>query len=311
MTNIGLSITLPVIYTPRGVYAVLDAFLDADSDDKKHLCICLQHSPLSPVVFWRSESVWRPLEMDTKGLGSLRRYKLMVQSRKNDTTVAPVYRSNAKENIGLILVLKETATQFFDAQPESSTSCFHSSQSLVPKLEGCFTWPSELYDYRNGLVSVSPPQLPNAVDPLHTVLLHIETNSQGRRGRTETYYLFFAAILGAGTVTWYCDMTTNTQLTKLRLTHLIASRNAMYEHFRDKAMTELGSERQRMRTASDGLQVDIGSSVYLFPDMVTRTAILSGPSPGGDTRRRRHEAVWESVSGLRLPAGVSRTPAKD
>ncbi|KAK7958654.1 hypothetical protein PG988_013502 [Apiospora saccharicola] len=51
MTNIGLSITLPVIFTPQGVYAVLDAFFDADSDDKKHLCICLEHASM---VFWRS-----------------------------------------------------------------------------------------------------------------------------------------------------------------------------------------------------------------------------------------------------------------
>ncbi|KAK7927491.1 hypothetical protein PG985_004489 [Apiospora marii] len=302
----GLSITLPLIYTHGGAYAILDAFLDADPGHKKYLCICLQSSHLSSAVFSRSISVRKPLEIDTESLGDLRRYNIMVPYKAGYTRDA----HSSEGKIGLILVLKETATQFFSAQPEpSNTSCFHSNQPLVTNLKQYYTSPIFLFDSRNGLLTLSPPQHCGSIDPLHTALMYIETKSEGQHGQSEAYYLFFGAMMREESVTWYCDMTTRSQLTKQKLTQLMMSQADLEEHFRKKAMAELGSMRQRTHATSEDLQIDIGSSVYLSPEMVTRTAILSGPSPGSRTRRRRHGAVWKFLSSFRLPVGSSPTSA--
>ncbi|KAK8051648.1 hypothetical protein PG993_003033 [Apiospora rasikravindrae] len=271
ITNLGLSISLPVLYTLGGVYAALDAGPSQDGPDKRsfiHLCRISQDS----MIFERSPFPRRPVAFTSGNPVNWCRRDMIVQSK-------PEFRPlgldpTPRARLGLFILTDEEV--FFER--------FEGTETLRPSpmcVHRTLTFPSGLLDSKTNLLFLSPPS-PEAKDGYHTAMVAIQAHSY----RGGWYLVFFAAAVRESGTYWFSSATHTQNMPKLHpfLHHILGDNGGPAGDY--EADLELAYNYMRTRAANswDGLRnygrqdvdfhVGIGDELEVSSKIVVRVASL-------------------------------------
>lgn len=301
VTNLGLSIPLPVLYTPIGVMAVLDA-ANGKRRTEMRSCVLLTRQHGQEKIFSRAPFPQKPVDIRISGL-PLPRASLLIQSKPkvrlgfreirthnplNDAIDFPPApgdeSSEASEEwpqpetkrFSISLFLDPSATNFFF--PDTS----HPGWSAAPERQG-------LLATRTITMSSTPPGAPwgshsdsalsllsrktlwsaQGVKSYHTSLLKVEVSAS-----SDVYYLFFAVDSTAAEPTWYCDIETEVGLVSKGIgwDEPLCSSATLDTWM---GLAHLNWREKTSAQAGDGVQLTLGDALTTAIPGVQRPATLS------------------------------------
>ncbi|KAK7956531.1 uncharacterized protein PG986_005753 [Apiospora aurea] len=271
ITNLGLSISLPVLYTLSGVYAALDAGPSQDGPDKRsfiHLCRVSQGS----MIFERSRFPRRPVALESGNPTNWCRRHMIVQSKPEFRPPGVDPKPTAR--LGLFLLTDEEV--FFERFEETETLgdspvCIHRT----------LTFPPGLLDSKRNISFLSPPSV-EAKDGYHTALVAIQAHSS----RGGWYLLFFAASVRESGTYWYSSATQTRHLPKLHpiLHHILGDNGGPSEDYNVDLEVVYDYLRMKVAKSWDGLQnygrqdvhfhVGMGDELEVSSEMIVKVAAL-------------------------------------
>ncbi|KAK9424618.1 putative Heterokaryon incompatibility domain-containing protein [Seiridium unicorne] len=279
-TNLGLSISLPVISGLTNLFAVLDAGL-AQEQFSRRVCICLRRAEHRSTVFEKMPFPQTPLTLNFHEPHTLHRYQMLIQSA---TSRSPprLLSQHLPLEFGLVFFLEPSATQL--SEPSDATMAgVLANRPLETKYLEISAVPEHMFDQSRNLLTIPPSG--NSRPSSSVVLLEISVSED--KSVCEIYYLFFMVTKQRDEATWSCLATTETGLKKYKLlrnpnyskyqkSNLLDS-SEVFKHLKAEALHrwDRGRLYQKDRT-EDRLFLEIGDHVKLGIGSEIRRAVLSG-----------------------------------
>ncbi|KAI1397506.1 HET-domain-containing protein [Hypoxylon fuscum] len=274
MTNLGLSIHLPVVYTLTQLFVVLDAGL---AGDKSHMraCIAMQRTNQrrsGSNILDRSRSIKGPIVLSVEAIDIRERYNLFIRSRHVPFSWDDAHRFYARHfKYGLLLFVDPTATRLL--------SPGRLGAPLGSMGYDIATHPRGIFDENTALLRL--PAFDGGSSLLTSGLMRICFKSP----QDVDLYLFFAVIstLG-GKEVWYCSVHSSEDFhfIKLAIQENVEEGGAplqeellIHSYLRSKAW-ETHSKQLTAHTADESLFVSIGGTMIFRPETDIRAAMISG-----------------------------------
>ncbi|KAK7997489.1 hypothetical protein PG989_005529 [Apiospora arundinis] len=290
VTSLGLSISLPLVYTLVGVYGILDAGLLHDAPNKRsliHLCRLNEAS----MVYQRCRYPRRPLAWNFDNATDWSRHGILVQSRPESRL--RYLSTRPPGEIGVFFLIEPTVFHDFNA-----TKPTHNLARVYQTLAS----PPEVFDITRNLLVLSPPS-PESEDRLYTAFMAIKASEDGKGW----YYLFFAATARNSIVHWYCSTTNTQQMPQQLLPKSNAleysdeyrtEHDAAYDHMRAEAANEWNGHETQTRCQS-GFDVTIGDDLDIYPYMRVRAVGLEFTPRNRPWEPSLSVPRWSTIASLR------------
>ncbi|KAH7324245.1 hypothetical protein B0I35DRAFT_423785 [Stachybotrys elegans] len=204
VTNIGLSITLPVLYTIQGLVAILDA-----SDASKYrsplsrACIYLRRSGLGRAVFQRSQFPPRPINLLVPQSPTC--YDLFIKPSRVEHRGPKIPKDLSIPPFGVLLVVEPTAYLFFEENTAPATARIPLSLDTWTKN----SFPVSCFDNDTDILRLAEQS--DSTGLFYSALLVL-----GIHGKVpyEALYVFFLVDMSRQSPVWYCRVETENNLAK-------------------------------------------------------------------------------------------------
>lgn len=279
VTNLGLSMALPVLRTFHGLLVILDA-QDASAyrTQFERACIYLRPSRES-TIFCRSAVFPTPIDLAP---GNSTRYNLLVSSPRRRLEPPSIPRSLSFPRFGVLLFLEPAAPPFSAGDPSHLAPGL--PRQLVPLAamdiasapDGCLN---------NHTDVLMIPALAEPGTATFAALLEIKTHG---KALYEAYYLFFMVRSGS----WHCRVDSESRLSKRNAGHILSvpewrrlSRSPqiykrqylsrLFQYFVESAGAE-GDGHVDADVAPGGLHLTLGQTIPYSACGELRAAVLSG-----------------------------------
>lgn len=276
ITNLGLSLNLPVIYTLARLFVVLDAGLSKFAHDKR-ACIPLRRPDERAMVFERVYFPTNPLSLPLFVPHKMPRYSLYALTKPTPSTLKPKTTVNFPSKFGLLLFIDPTASRFIQ-DIDDSGSGMPVNQPLLTREYNVGTFPPEMFDGSRNLLFIPPSELGGSLP--YTLTMAITVYKADKYTLDEIYYLYFA-IDRSATVRWHCYVTNKSNVRKKKW-------NVSFDHFngveevhrylntRFAQIWESKTYHSKHET-SDKLRLAIGKSLNIYTvDVDIRACVISG-----------------------------------
>ncbi|KAF3055084.1 Vegetative incompatibility protein HET-E-1 [Daldinia childiae] len=276
MTNLGLSIYLPVVYTLTQLFVVLDAGLVGSRSDMR-ACIAVQRTNQrrsGSNILDRSRFLESPVILSKKATDTRERYSLFIRSR-----FVPQPGIRYSHHPRRRSVFKHGILLFADPTAKRLLSTGRQDAPLGAVGYDIETHPPGLFDEDTALLRL--PAFEGGSSLLTSGLLRICFKSP----QATDFYLFFAVISTfSGKEVWHCSIHSAEDFFHIKL--------AIREHVEEGGVpvqeevlihnclrNEVWENRRKQLTAhtpDESLFVSIGGTIALYPDTDIRAAMLSG-----------------------------------
>lgn len=293
VTNLGLSIPLPVLYTPTGVMAVLDA---ADSSFRTDMrsCILLKRNHSLAKIFRRIPFPREPVDIRISG-SPLPRADLFIQSKpeakysfrktvrllippgKGENDIGDLEQESFQSEVSqfsIVLFLDPSATKFFFSDSSltgqssgSESQGLLATRSVIMSSAPRGSLSTSQFDSVLRLFSRQSLSSPQELKSYHASLLTI-----GVSGSYDAHYLFFAVYSTAAEPTLYCDIRTEKEMFSQGYVWPFCSSETLdswmwtaHRNWRENTSAK----------AKDGLQLTLGDPFKTAMPGVYRPATLS------------------------------------
>ncbi|KAI1777267.1 HET-domain-containing protein [Hypoxylon cercidicola] len=278
MTNLGVSISLPVIYTLTQLFVVLDAEIALEGA-RTRACIAVQRTNprrSGSHILDRSRFLNGPVMLSKKATDTRERYRLYIWSRhllRPGTFHWPHWRSPGF-NHGVLLFVDRTATRLL-SPGRMGVPLGSVGYKIV-------THPPEIFDEHTALL-----RLWEGSEFMASGLMRISFTSP----QEPDIYLFFAVTMTlSGKEVWYCGVHVAEEVSYIKqaLKESVAEGRPgvkegglpkedalIHGYFREEAWMK-SCHQLTARTADESLFVSIGGTMALRPGADVRAAMLSG-----------------------------------
>ncbi|KAI1387817.1 HET-domain-containing protein [Hypoxylon trugodes] len=276
MTNLGLSIYLPVVYTLTQLFVVLDAGLLNKHPDMR-ACIAMQRTNQrrsGSNILDRSRFLESPAILSKDATDTRERYNLFIRSRHTPQPGSP-YNSYG------LPVFKHGILLFVDPTASRLLSTGKRGAPLGAVGYDIETYPHGIFDEYTALLRL--PAFEGGSSLLTSGLLRICFKSP----QETDFYLFFAVITTfGGREVWYCGVYSTEDFRFIRLAIQenteeggapIQEEELIHSYLRSEAW-EKRCKRLTAHTLDESLFVSIGGTMALEPGTDIRAAMLSDKS---------------------------------
>ncbi|KAI2469603.1 HET-domain-containing protein [Annulohypoxylon bovei var. microspora] len=276
MTNLGLSICLPIVYTLTQMFVVLDAGLRGGRADMR-ACIPMQRTNLrrsGSNILDRSRFFGGPTILSKEATDTRERYSLFVRSRHIPQLASPLRLPGPRiSKYGVLLFVDPTATRLLSTGKHGAPlgSVGYNIETHPPMIFNENTAVLRLLTFDGGSSLVT------------SGLLRIRFKSP----QETDMYLFFAVILTiSGKNAWYCGVYSAKDFWFIRreiqerINEEVADDEemVMINGYLRTIAWEHGRKQLKDHTSDESLFVSIGGTMSRSPKTDIRAAMLSGKS---------------------------------
>lgn len=288
MTNIGLSMSLPVMLSFGRLFAILEAW-DVTEQLNTIVLIPICQPMNSRRTFERTFFPPRPISLGLPShFGHHRsrndgasRYDIYLTNRPSPMAVK-FDRAFTRPQIAVLFFIDPTATVLIKSVDDPKMA-FDPQVPPTTKQYVITTYPRDSFHESSGALFIPPS---NGVEPVeHAVLMQITLNEPWPFF-SESLYLFFRVVGGKGG-TWDCSLTTIAVL--LKEMNLSADKKPTlvqaFSHLRSSSEKRTAKGKFNDRSSVDGgssgkLRIWLSGLIETYPSAETRPCILfSGKSP--------------------------------
>lgn len=273
MTNLGLSIQLPVIHTLTHPYVLLNAGLRNHRSGQR-ACLCMKYNSANsvqdPILFrhWFPDG---PINLEPYHVIRMRRHHFYVSARPSPPpkwrdAIVPLIKSPH-----VLIVMQPTENRLFRGsepvafqKPENSG--LEVSHIICPSIE---TYPSQMFDHDRSILRL--PSIGGGSGRVNACVIFLSSRGQQKHG----YFLLFGCRNHADQKgEWGCKI-----MSRASLRREIHDNNKEMEHLLKVFVKSDFSKRTgRCSRVFDGsLVLELATSVPFGQDQSLRIATLRGP----------------------------------
>ncbi|KAI1164007.1 hypothetical protein F5B18DRAFT_291407 [Nemania serpens] len=210
MTNLGLSIQLPIINTFYHALVLLNAGLRQHSmSDRACLAMVYDHSRAHTPILERHWFPENPVNLYHFKPHLMRRHQVFVSTRPRLTFTARPDAQPSVEDYGVLMLMETTNSRLFDGSKPIGFMRPINSGHETPYIEApsIDTYPANMFNFKQSVLRLPPVKQ----GPRNTVacLLAIRDSDEPESG----YFIFFGAKEGSGgKQKWMCHIVTRKSL---------------------------------------------------------------------------------------------------
>uniref|UniRef100_A0A8H7MY93 Heterokaryon incompatibility domain-containing protein n=1 Tax=Bionectria ochroleuca TaxID=29856 RepID=A0A8H7MY93_BIOOC len=291
MTNLGLSISLPVIFTfSTDLFVILDAYLAGDNNSKP-VCICIGYPEFHYIKVDRLSFPPRPIPVE-HGL-SVRHRRSMFARTANSPFPRRYAEPPIESRFGLLFVIESLDFEHPNPIMIRSKSGLDSFKARLPRVT-VDTWPPGVFDKSRNLLIIPPCS--DSKSRWYEVMMEVSFINMCKDGREseQVYYLFFVVDV-SGSPIWYCYITTR-RLLPTKLVGILSSENSRYQifrHLKTEAIDRWDDQSSREQHESrDGWRLNIKERLDTSINMEVRQSTLT---VGPDIDLNLHTALFQTL----------------
>lgn len=275
MTNLGLSITLPAIYTLGSrLFAVLDAGLSGNAH-KKRACVPLRRPEVRALVFERVDFPPKLLNLALYSPQAMTRYSLYALNKPTPSTLKSQL-STKPSKFGVLIFIEPSVSRIIE-DVNKLGSGMPANRPLLTKETYTQTHPPHMFDGPRDLLWISPSS--DKAGLQNTLTVEIAVYNSKTTTVNDIYYLFFAVDSSTRHPRWHCYMTTRGALGKKMgwsTSDFSISVEEVDRHMKTKfARIWTSGKHYTRHQSSDKLRLAIGKPLDVYPDVEIRGCILS------------------------------------
>ncbi|KAI1262331.1 heterokaryon incompatibility protein-domain-containing protein [Xylariaceae sp. FL1019] len=277
MTNLGLSIQLPIINTLTHALVLLNAGL-AQQDMFTRACL--------PMAYERSQTTAtrdipllvrhrfpkNPVNLHRDFAAQMRRHQIFVKTRPGLVTADPAARPSHKSH-GVLVVMETTNTRLFEgSKPIGFMSSINSGdESHFIETPDIRTFPPDKFDFQQSVLHLSG--INGEQKDTYACLLELRHFSERESG----YFIFFGLRKSPGRKqSWVCHIVTRKSLAFIRCSDGEWDLQPIFDNFLSHILPKSSGERSRASLPDGSLIVKMGPPLRESNFRALRVAWLFG-----------------------------------
>ncbi|KAI3327867.1 heterokaryon incompatibility protein-domain-containing protein [Xylariaceae sp. AK1471] len=289
ITNLGLSIQLPIVHSLTHSFIILNAGLSQQAMNER-AGLAVRHDLSSTSAFGSTLRLSRhwfpsePINISWSEPYAMYHHQFFISSR-SDTLLSDPYAQPLLEDLSILVLMQTTQPRLFEgAKPIGFEQRVHSGHNTAyietPTIE---TYPPDMFDFQRSVLYL--PTLRGGKDHIAACLLVVRHDSEPSSG----YFLFFAfKRFAKEEKKWSCDIVPRASLSKRKRSGIWP----LGEILTDFIHQTLKSSRK------DSLVLTFGPFLTAGRSHITRTVLLQGSGQGplwhGENRAEEDDSDVDS-----------------